>query len=170
MERATRLNMDTLFEQKKQNNLLTLKTYNTVLERVHVRIKTASRQHLNSDTCWFVIPEILFGVPRYDVRACTAYILQQLEENGFVVKYTHPNLLFISWRHWVPDYVRSEFKQQTGIAIDGFGEKIEKKEEVKATALVKHDPKFKPTTSYAPTGRFTYDQELLNTIETKINI
>jgi hypothetical protein len=30
-------------------------------------------------------------------------------------------LLFISWKHWVPSYVRSEIKKKTGNSIDEHG-------------------------------------------------
>jgi hypothetical protein len=167
MERASKINLDTLFESKKTSNLITLKTYNTVLSRVHARIKTQSKQKNAQDSCWFVVPEIVFGCPRYEVRSCIAYIIEQLEENGFMVKYTHPNLLFISWSHWVPDYVRHELKLKTGIAINGFGETLEKREEKKEEK--KEAPKFKPTSAYIPTGKFVYDQDILNSIEAKIS-
>jgi hypothetical protein len=48
-------------------------------------------------------------------------VLAKLEENDFQVRYTHPNLIFISWGHYIPTYVRNEFKKKTGIAIDEHG-------------------------------------------------
>ena len=48
----------------------------------------------------------MLGVPRYNQSLCVAYIIDKLQENGFNIRYTHPNMLFISWRHWVPTYVR----------------------------------------------------------------
>jgi hypothetical protein len=48
-------------------------------------------------------------------------MLAKLEENDFQVRYTHPNLIFISWGHYIPTYVRTEFKKKTGIAIDEHG-------------------------------------------------
>ena len=69
----------------------------------------------------------MIGVPKYDVSACIAYIIDQLKQNGFMIKYTHPNLIFISWKNWVPDYVRNEIKKQTGTKIDGNGNIIQDK-------------------------------------------
>jgi hypothetical protein len=154
--RATKVNLDDLYKHKQNVNIMTVNTYNSVLERIHKRVKTCSRQRLDNQSCWFLVPELMIGSPRYDVRLCIAYLVKELEENGFQVKYTHPNLLFICWKHWVPDYVRSEVKKQTGVAIDGFGNEIAKKEVVKAV-----DPRFTPTASYKPTGRFVYGDDLL---------
>ena len=92
-EESTKLNLDDLYERKKQQDLNTITLYNRILNRVHTRIKTVSRQQTKEQFCWFVMPETIIGVPKYDHGACTAYIIDQLRENGFVVKYTHPNLL-----------------------------------------------------------------------------
>ena len=63
---------------------------------------------------------MMIGVPKFDQSICIAYIIEKLETNGFRVRYTHPNLLFISWKHWVPDYVRTEIKKKIGVNIDVF--------------------------------------------------
>jgi hypothetical protein len=68
----------------------------------------------------------MFGVPRYDVQTCIQYVMDKLHNNGFAVKYTHPNLLFISWKHYIPAYQRDEIRKQTGYRIDGFGKVISK--------------------------------------------
>ena len=33
-------------------------------------------------------------------------------------------MLFISWKHWIPAYVRDEIKKKTGVAIDGYGNEL----------------------------------------------
>jgi len=141
---ATKINLDELFDYKKEQDLNTVKTYNVILDRLHIAVKRASRQKIDNQCCWFVVPEFLLGVPRYDVRLCIAYIVRELQENGFKVTYTHPNLLFIVWSHWVPDYVRIEYKKQTGVTIDGFGKEVKKEEVIK--------PSIKSTSSYKPSG------------------
>jgi hypothetical protein len=116
-----RMDLDELYEKKKQYDLNTVTTYNKILKRIHHRIKNVSNQHIDVQYCWYVVPEVMIGVPRYDNGACIAYVIDKLQENGFIVKYTHPNLLFISWKHWMPSYVRQELKKKTGIQIDGMG-------------------------------------------------
>ena len=39
----------------------------------------------------------MYGFPLYDFKSCILYLFKSLTDNGFDVKYTHPNLLFISW-------------------------------------------------------------------------
>ena len=171
----TKLNLDELFEPKKEQDLATLNTYNKILERAHKQIKTASRQ--KTECCWYVVPEFLLGIPRYDIRSCVAYIIHTLEDNGFKIKYTHPNLLFISWAHWVPDYVRDEYKKKTGVVINEYGERIEDEptEDEEPTVeksgdlqQIKNSKKYTPINSYKPSGKLVYSEDLLNKIENKI--
>ena len=123
---SEKINIDELYERKKQYDLNKLDLYNKILNRIHVRIKTTARQKIDEQFCWFIVPEVILGVPKYDQGACIAYLLDKLKENGFDVHYIHPNTLFISWKSWVPTYVRTELKKKTGIVIDEYGKPIDK--------------------------------------------
>lgn len=121
-EHMGKINLDDLFEKKREIDESKLNLYNKILNRIHHRIKLTSRQNRGKEQfCWYLIPEMMIGISRYNVEECTGYIIKKLKENDFVVRYTHPNLIFISWSHWVPGYVRQEYKKQTGTAIDGYG-------------------------------------------------
>ena len=50
------------------------------------------------ECCFYIVPNYLIGEPLYDVNMCIIYIMRQLIDGKFSVLYTHPNLLFISWR------------------------------------------------------------------------
>lgn len=163
------INMDELYETKKESDILKLSTYKKILARIHNRIKITSRQNKNIEYCWFTVPEIIFGAPKYDQGSCIAYLMENLKENGFTVTYIHPNLLFISWNHWIPDYVRNEIKTKTGMTIDGYGNIVKKKEEenkkndFSKEKNVSSNP-FKPTKSYEPSGTI-YKNEFLNLLK-----
>ena len=43
-----------------------------------------------------------------------------------MIKYTHPNLLFISWQHYLPRYQRTQIKKKTGNTVNEFGQIIKK--------------------------------------------
>lgn len=120
-DNSLKLNIDELYSKKQQQDLNVLKNYNNILIRIHNKIKYNSKNIINENCCWYVMPEMILGVPKYDHRDCTAYVIDKLRINGFIVRYTHPNLLFISWKHWVPSYVRSEIKKKTGNSIDENG-------------------------------------------------
>jgi Family of unknown function (DUF5759) len=183
---SEKISIDDLYERKRQYDLNKLELYNKILNRIHVRIKTTSRQKIDEQFCWFVVPEVIIGVPKYDQGSCIAYLIDKLRENGFNVKYIHPNTLFISWLHWVPSYVRTELKKKTGIVVDEYGNKVHDEDEenenqkinnmfnIKETKVTvkgnipKEKKSFTPIQSYKPQGNLVYDDELLNILEEKI--
>ena len=181
---SEKISIDELYEKKRQQDLIKLELFNKILNRIHVRIRTASRQKSDDQFCWYLVPETMIGVPKYDQAGCIAYIMDKLKTNGFNVRYIHPNLLFISWLHWIPSYVRTELKKKTGVLINEFGEKIEEETEDTETNLQNNPndyvlkkennqksklPKkeYTPINSYKPSGNLIYDDNLLNKIENK---
>ena len=118
-------------------------------------------------------------------KTILSIIIDQLKENGFMVKYTHPNLLLISWASWCPAYVRSEIKKKTGVVVDGYGNKIDKEgsnnnngDPSDPNELIFHregqaieqksGKEYKAITSYKPSG-LIYNENLLRKIEDKIH-
>ena len=125
IENVRKINLDELYDTKKEKDLQKLQVFNRILNRIHTKIKMTSRQKINSNFCWYVVPEVMLGIVNYDRVMCISYIIAKLEENDFQIRYTHPNLIFISWGHYIPTYVRTEFKKKTGISIDEHGNKKE---------------------------------------------
>jgi hypothetical protein len=173
---SEKINIDELYEKKRQTDLNKLELFKKILNRIHIRIKTTAKQNIHEKFCWFVVPEIIIGVPKYDQAGCIAYLMNTLETNGFKVRYFHPNTILISWDHWVPAYVRNEIKKKTGIELNEYGEKI--KQEVEEEELeeepvnvqqIKNSKKYTPINSYKPSGKLVYSEELLNKIENKIS-
>ena len=185
---SDKLNIDDLYEKKRQHDVHQLDLFNKILNRIHVRIKTTSKQKTDSQFCWFLVPEMIIGVPKYDQAACIAYVIDKLKTNGFNVRYIHPNTLFISWGHWVPAYVRTELKKQTGIVVNELGTRIyEQNEESNKTKFMNNfdspneliqapdkimklnTKEYTPIKSYKPAGNLIYNDSMLNRIEEKIN-
>jgi hypothetical protein len=180
---SDKINLDELYEKKQQYDLNTLNVYNKILNRIHNKIKLTSKQHIDNQHCWFLIPEVMIGIPRYDNGACIAYIIDKLKDNGFIVKYTHPNLLFISWKHYIPGYVRNEIKKKTGIIVDGNGNQLnnnnKEDDEQEINGLVINLNKtnkqsgekkeYKDINTFKPTGGLIYKKELFSKIEDKFS-
>jgi hypothetical protein len=157
-----------------------------------VRIKTTARQKMDEQFCWFIVPEIMIGVPKYDQGACVAYLVDKLKENGFAVRYIHPNTLMISWKHFVPSYVRNELKKKTGVIIDENGNQVGsddtktltngdqpksleemmfkiKEPNQSSNSKTQNQKKYTPISSYKPQGNLVYNDELLSTLENKFS-
>jgi hypothetical protein len=189
---SDKINLDDLYEKKRELDEGKLQIYNKILNRIHAKIKTTSRQQTNEQFCWYIIPEMMIGITKYNVAECTGYIIEKLKDNGFLIRYTHPNLVFISWKHWIPGYVRQEFKKKTGVAIDGYGntvngEDVNKLAAIKNAPVEKEDPMgdnlmfnkgatvtvnkekkdYKSTDNYKPLG--IYNSELFRKIKDKFD-
>jgi len=165
-EFSEKINIDDLYEKKRQYDLNKLELFRKILNRVHIRIKTTARQNINE---------------KFDQAGCIAYLMDTLQTNGFQVRYFHPNTILISWNHWVPSYVRNEIKKKTGIVLNEYGEKIENEivnedeedleEQTNNTGLqqIKNSKKYTPINSYRPSGKLVYSEDLLNKIENRIS-
>lgn len=182
-DESLKLNLDELYNKKQQQDLNVLNNYNKILQRIHNKIKYVSKNIVNDNCCWYLMPEMVIGVPKYDYKDCTAYIIDKLRTNGFIVRYTHPNLLFISWRHWVPTYVRNEIKKKTGNAIDEYGNIVindEKNTNISTPSVENKDnllfsnnkqiknintKDYKDIKSYKPSGNLIYNNSLLEKLQ-----
>ena len=187
---SLKLNIDELYSKKQQQDLNVLKNYNNILLRIHNKIKYTSKNIINENCCWYLMPEMILGVPKYDHRDCTAYVIEKLRANGFIVRYTHPNLLFISWKHWIPSYVRNEIKKKTGNSIDENGNIINEEnsnsnsnasaigsvnsehmlfsnnKNIK-TSSSSQSKNYKDIKTYKPSGNLIYNDSLLEKINIK---
>ena len=180
-----KINIDDLYKRKHEVEALKMRVFQKILSRVHAKIKVTSRQRNSEEFCFFVVPEFLVGTPLYDSAACIAYVMEKLLDNGFFVKYTHPNLLFISWRHYIDKPQRVLFKKANGYAIDGFGNPVREKLKADFSAAstanqlvlktrsgqvnVRKAPEknYKDISAYRPTGNLIYDKQLLRNIESR---
>jgi len=181
-ETRGKVNIDDLYSKSQQRDLKQLSIFNKILNRVHNRITTTAKNKRNDKHIWFLVPEYIFGEPIYDQGDCIAYLVVKLEENGFYVRYMHPNTLFVSWNNWVPSYVRNEIKKKTGIVLDEKGNIIKKDEDEeeidndpnnkllngKNSNLQKPGKQYTSIKDYKPTGNLVYNPEMFEKIEKKI--
>ena len=183
-EAHEKLDIDELYLKKQQRDLKQLAIFNKILNRVHKRIKFTGRHKPDDKFIWFTIPEYIFGEPLYDRGDCIGYIVAKLEDNGFHVRYVHPNTLFVGWHNWIPSYVRTEFKKKRGIAIDEFGRVIENKttesldddyntqifnEKNQLNAgSAKEQKQYTPIQQYKPTGNLVYNPEHFEKLERRV--
>jgi hypothetical protein len=69
-----------------------------VLQQIYNKIKAVARVPGNEKSLVYIIPEFIPGTPRFNMGDAVLYIVWNLRNIGYSVDYTHPNLLYISWR------------------------------------------------------------------------
>lgn len=179
-----KVDIDALFEKKQQRDLKQLSIFKKILNRIHKRINHNGRTKPKEKCIFFTVPEFLFGEPLYNQGDCVGYLVVKLQENGFHVRYIHPNTLFISWKSWVPAYVRNEIKKKTGKILDEKGNIIGDKNQELEEEEDDNDPNSKlfnnkrnnnnekqgkeytPIDQYKPSG--IYNKELFEKLEKKL--
>jgi hypothetical protein len=96
-----------LFAKRQHRDKSRLKAYNQILEQIHTRILSQSRS--GTDTfILYTVPPFILGLPRLDLEDCVIYVVYQLRQQSYEVRYTYPNLLFISWAHHEKDYLQKQ--------------------------------------------------------------
>mgnify|MGYP001262842973 CR=1 FL=1 len=58
-DESLKLNMDELYSKKQQQDLNILANYNKILVRIHNKIKYISKQLINDQCCWYIVPEMI---------------------------------------------------------------------------------------------------------------
>jgi len=181
-DNVKQVNIDSLYDKKQKRDIKQVSIFNKILNRINTRITVTGRTKKNDKHIWFTVPEYIFGEPVYDKGDCIAYIVAKLEENGFFIRYLHPNTLFISWENWVPTYVRNELKKKRGITLDEKGNVLEvkdSKEEDPNSSILndkssgpqngkKDQKQYTPIGSYKPTGNLVYNPEMFEKLEKKV--
>ena len=72
------------------------------------RIKAHSDLPTHPTSLLYTVPQFVLGLPMLDLKDCILFLVHQLRSSGLEVKYTYPNLLYISWRSYEHEYMKRE--------------------------------------------------------------
>ncbi len=143
-----------LYREQAKRDATRIKTYNSVLNQIYGKIKAISRIPENDRTLLYLVPEFIPGTPRIDVGDCVIYLVWNLRNVGYKVTYTHPNLLFISWKDHDTIYQTKESPyaivlESARIAAIEAAKKVPTVSSAKSTTAPKAPVIKKSTNSYA---------------------
>ena len=109
MDQSTpQLNPADLYDKRKSKDASRLKAYNKILEQIYNRIRVSSK--LPNSQCYllYTVPPFILGLPKIDVEDCVIYLIYQLRHAKYEVRYTPPNMLYISWLHHEKSYLTEQ--------------------------------------------------------------
>ena len=84
-----------LIKQQEERKKIKKKTFSKILNLVEKRIQMSSNS--NNYYTWYEIPELILGLPIYNLNECKKYLIKKLEKNGFKTELYEPNLILITW-------------------------------------------------------------------------
>jgi hypothetical protein len=102
------LQVGDLYTKRQKRDTARLKAYNEILEQIYHRIRVSSQLPTHPAHLLYTIPPFIFGLPKIELEDCVVYLVYQLRSAGFEVRYTYPNLIFISWKHHEKNYLLQE--------------------------------------------------------------
>jgi hypothetical protein len=153
-----RLNPKDLFEKRMRRDHARLRAYNQLLNQINQRIYTTSQMSGNANFITYTVPPFIFGLPKLDLQDCIVYLVWMLRQNGYEVRYTYPNLLYISWRHHEKNYLMTQ-NPIVQAMIPAEVKKEQKKKEKARSVSFAPDPRRPASESQAAPMRSTLDYE-----------
>ena len=86
VENVRKINLDELYDTKKEKDLQKLQVFNRILNRIHAKIKMASRLRNNNNFCSYIMPEVLIGYPNYNFEECLVFIIDKLQNDCYLLQ------------------------------------------------------------------------------------
>ena len=93
---TSKLDLQDLRKRQDEKEKRRLEVYDSVLKKCHTQILRSNES--NRDNTFFQVPRFQLGSPPIsNFKACLAYIIYNLRNNGLSVNYFHPDTLWITW-------------------------------------------------------------------------
>ena len=93
------LHASALFDARLKKDKARHQAYNQILEQALQKVAYSAVQPNQPTFVYYNVPPFVLGLPALDLKDCIVYIVHQLRNQAYEVKYTYPNLLWISWAH-----------------------------------------------------------------------
>ena len=103
-----RLSPYDLYDKRVKRDQARLRTYNQLLEQIYNRVYSTSQMSGNANYIMYTVPPFVLGLPRIDMEDCIVYLVYMLRQHGYEVRFTYPNLLYISWKHHEKNYLLNQ--------------------------------------------------------------
>jgi len=96
---------NTLFDVRLKKDQARHRAYNQILEQALQKVAHSATQPNQPTYVYYTVPPFVLGLPALDLQDCVVYVVHQLRTQGYEVRYTYPNLLWISWAHHERQYL-----------------------------------------------------------------
>jgi hypothetical protein len=119
-----------LYQKRRTKDSARLRAYSKILEQIHHRIRTISRLPQSMSYTVYTIPPVILGLPRIDMEDCATFLVYTLRHEGFDVRFSYPNMLYIDWSKHERQYLLNEspIMQNMMISAERTQAEMERKE------------------------------------------
>lgn len=129
-DQTPQLDPSELYDKRKSKDAARLRAYNKILEQIYNRIRSLSKLPNSQCSLLYTVPPFILGLPKIDLEDCVVYLIYQLRHAGYEVRYTPPNMIYISWLHHEKSYLvdQSPIMQAMLISAEKTQAEIDRKE------------------------------------------
>jgi hypothetical protein len=129
-EHTPQLDPSELYDKRRSKDAGRLRAYNKILEQIYNRIRALSKLPNAQCNLLYTVPPFIFGLPKIDLEDCVVYLIYQLRHAAYEVRYTSPNLIYISWLHHEKSYLveQSPIMQAMMVSAEKTQAEMERKE------------------------------------------
>ena len=119
-----------LYDKRRSKDAARLRAYNKILEQIYNRIRSLSKLPNSQCNLLYTVPPFILGLPKIDLEDCVVYLIYQLRHAGYEVRYTPPNMIYISWLHHEKSYLvdQSPIMQAMLVSAEKTQTEIDRKE------------------------------------------
>ena len=150
------------YQIEKQQNKISI--YEKVLSRCFHKIKSFAKK--SQTYCFCDVPNIILGLPYYNLKNCIHYVMQRLVDYNFKVIFINPNILFITW-----DIRITKSAPPKKISNQTRNLNIQMKNLTTSSNNTHYNKNnnFKEITNYKPTSKIIYDDKSIIDFNNKTN-
>jgi hypothetical protein len=91
------LNINKLRSDVEEREKKKIKIFENILEMCYQKILNTNKTS-DDYNCTFIVPNVVFGLPLYNIGDCITFIMDNLVRKGFEIYFALPTTIHISWK------------------------------------------------------------------------
>lgn len=91
------LNINKLRNDVEEREKKKIKIFENILEMCYQKILNTNKK-CDDYSCTFIVPNVVFGLPLYNIGDCITFIMDNLVKKGFEIYFALPTTIHISWK------------------------------------------------------------------------
>jgi len=91
------VNINKLRSDVEEREKKKIKIFENILEMCYQKILNTNKKS-DDYSCTFIVPNVVFGLPLYNIGDCITFIMDNLVKKGFEIYFALPTTIHISWQ------------------------------------------------------------------------
>jgi len=89
------MDINKLHKVKRERDIIQKKTWHKIFLMCIRKIELANK--IFEEECFFEIPDMIIGHPKYNIDDVIKYLVKNLKKIGYYLEVYQPNIIYINW-------------------------------------------------------------------------